>query len=710
MTARGRRRVFALLVALLWASPPGLAAAQATGSGGADPKVRLQRPPGPPAATPRDAPQGATTDPPLRRSSPEFRERILAFVSVPDLRGRTVPEAAQILERARLQLSIGERRPGGGEADTVVGQKPPAGERVAAGTAVIAVVSLATPRVAVPELRGRTVFEAERLVARLGLRLSVVDRRPGDGPPDTVVEQKPPPGTASAAGATIGVVVRAARGPAPGGTPDTPTAPEPPPRVAVPDVTGRTVDVAAQILARVKLGLEVASPRSEVTGGATIVQQKPRPGERVPPGTAVTVALALPPPAVVVPDVRGFAVADAQRVLARSRLRLSVVARRPGEGRANTIAEQRPGGGAQTAPGSTVSVVVVAEPLPPAGGPADGGRPRPDPPPAVAVPDVRGRSLEAATRLLEQSQLRLDVAGRRQESGADGGIAEQDPLPGDRVAPGSTVAVIVVTPPPRVTVPDVRGRSLAEAERTLARRRLAVTVAERRPGDGPPNSVLDQRPSAGAVVEPGSTVALALRVAPSPPAAPPTGDRRGREPPPTAPPGGRPARTEPPAPAPPLRPDSPITDPRGDAPPTAVVPVVPATPDRPPTEAPRAGPAREAPGVTTRELPPDRPAERSAPSEDGAPAAEGIPLRLVVAVGVALLLGAAGGAGLMRWRTPRPRPPAPSLRVVAARGPGMAQLLAGGSLGSGPVLALRGHLDPGEQTVVMDGAAGHQHG
>jgi hypothetical protein len=64
----------------------------------------------------------------------------------------------------------------------------------------------------------------------------------------------------------------------------------------------------------------------------------------------------------------------------------------------------------------------------------------------------------------------------------------------------------------------------------------------------------------------------------------------------------------------------------------------------------------------------------------------------------------------MRWRTPRPRPPAPSLRVVAARGPGMAQLLAGGSLGSGPVLALRGHLDPGEQTVVMDGAAGHQHG
>jgi hypothetical protein len=64
-------------------------------------------------------------------------------------------------------------------------------------------------------------------------------------------------------------------------------------------------------------------------------------------------------------------------------------------------------------------------------------------------------------------------------------------------------------PPPTTTVPNVLGALLADASADLAAAQLTATTTERE-SVSPPSTVLDQSPAPGAVVSPGSSVALVV--------------------------------------------------------------------------------------------------------------------------------------------------------------------------------------------------------
>lgn len=131
--------------------------------------------------------------------------------------------------------------------------------------------------------------------------------------------------------------------------------------------------------------------------------------------------------------------------------------------------------------------------------------------PPVDVPDLTGQTQEQAVRTLSDRRLRLgEVVG-------EGLVVDQRPPPLTSVDEGSAVAVTLRPAP--VLVPDVRGQTREQAQRTLDDAGLRVGAVT---GTG---EVTDQDPRAGQQVDAGSAVDLTL--APVPPQPVPVPDLTG---------------------------------------------------------------------------------------------------------------------------------------------------------------------------------------
>ncbi len=157
--------------------------------------------------------------------------------------------------------------------------------------------------------------------------------------------------------------------------------------------------------------------------------------------------------------------------------------------------------------------------------------PQPDPPPPspepavelVRVPDVTGAAWEDGRRELEREGLRAFRAENRNDDAAEGTIIAQDPPAGRTLEVGSRVALVVSLGPAMVSVPDVLGMSLSDAQDAL---KGAGGLDGVRNGTRPSESfergvVMAQAPEAGRRVAPGSRVSLTTSEGPPPPAPPP---------------------------------------------------------------------------------------------------------------------------------------------------------------------------------------------
>ena len=135
-----------------------------------------------------------------------------------------------------------------------------------------------------------------------------------------------------------------------------------------------------------------------------------------------------------------------------------------------------------------------------------------DPGPTNAVRLVLGSRVPDLTSLTAAEALRLArlrglVVRRSPADAPDTAIVtEQLPTPGTLVPIDDVVTARVI---PVVTVPDVRGKSVAEAETALQAAGLRLTV--QRVGPGPDfGPVATQRPAAGTLVVAGSVVTAAV--------------------------------------------------------------------------------------------------------------------------------------------------------------------------------------------------------
>jgi eukaryotic-like serine/threonine-protein kinase len=133
------------------------------------------------------------------------------FVIVPSLRGRSMRDARFALERNSLALgTVSYDTSDTFPENTIIEQSIPTDTRVARGTSVSIVVSqgrLLRDRI-VPDLVGKSLVEAERILTEAGLTLGKINYQLSfDLVPNTVVDQFPRAGEALGTGEAVDLFV-----------------------------------------------------------------------------------------------------------------------------------------------------------------------------------------------------------------------------------------------------------------------------------------------------------------------------------------------------------------------------------------------------------------------------------------------------------------------------------------------------------------------
>ena len=140
------------------------------------------------------------------------------LVTVPSVRNLAFSEARTSLEKAKLNLTRGQKVPDAEvEVDHVLSTSPAAEERVREGSTVVAKISAGPSSVAVPKLDGMTPDSARSMLEKIGLALDEEMERvnkPGAGDGD-IVAQEPKAGASIALQGKVRVTVQDASLPAP---------------------------------------------------------------------------------------------------------------------------------------------------------------------------------------------------------------------------------------------------------------------------------------------------------------------------------------------------------------------------------------------------------------------------------------------------------------------------------------------------------------
>jgi len=126
-------------------------------------------------------------------------------VELPDVRGYTEDEARIMLENARFKVGDVEYRVSTEPEGTVIATAPAARTPLKVGYEVDLIVSRGPLRV--PDIVGKSLDEATKLLAEMGLTVGSVERRPDRMPADTVLSANPAPGTPMTPGQTVDLVL-----------------------------------------------------------------------------------------------------------------------------------------------------------------------------------------------------------------------------------------------------------------------------------------------------------------------------------------------------------------------------------------------------------------------------------------------------------------------------------------------------------------------
>ncbi len=132
------------------------------------------------------------------------------------------------------------------------------------------------------------------------------------------------------------------------------------------------------------------------------------------------------------------------------------------------------------------------------------------PPATIPVPDLRTMSVTQAQEKLANLGLRANVTSQNSETVPLNRIISQDPSPPAKLAKNGVVALIVSDGPPHVQIPDVKGFSVADAQRTLANAKLKSKLIGAYSGSIPSGQVISVSPNVGSSIVENGTVSLTV--------------------------------------------------------------------------------------------------------------------------------------------------------------------------------------------------------
>lgn len=330
----------------------------------------------------------------------------------------------------------------------------------------------------IPDLKGVAESLARDRLARTGFTVGLVTRRPSRQPKGTVVDQYPQPGAKRFTGSAVDFVLAVPEG-----------------GVAVPDVVGRDLDAAVDSLKDAGFDYEIRAEKSGRTA-RTVLGQSPRPGKERPYGSAVELRVAVAKKNVEkpVPDVVGFAIETAIRVLEESGFSFREKFEKESVEAVGVVVEQIPRAAALRPLGTSVDLTVAV-------------------PIRVTVPRFLGMRAEQAPSKAGRLGLRLAPFQRHADCRSIGIVIGQVPVAGTRLPSDSRIQLTLGDSGGSPSeVPDLLEMNQGAAERTLLAARLRLGRVEWSESEKAPETVIEQNPPQRTLLPPGCTVDVEIAV------------------------------------------------------------------------------------------------------------------------------------------------------------------------------------------------------
>jgi serine/threonine protein kinase len=206
-----------------------------------------------------------------------------AEVEVPNLLNMSLSHARELLNERKLEIRVidyiyNSKYP----LETIISQRPEAGQKKRMGSEVEVVVSRGSKMVKIPDLTGKTQLEAQLALEAVGLKLGNISTDTSiEQPENTVIRQTPEKTTQIEQGASVSITLNV--------MPDD--------LVKVPNFIGRPYREVLAELSGERLSFNKArSVPDSIYPEGIIINQDPLPSVQVPPGTAMDFYVSSGPP------------------------------------------------------------------------------------------------------------------------------------------------------------------------------------------------------------------------------------------------------------------------------------------------------------------------------------------------------------------------------------------------------------------------------
>ncbi len=202
-----------------------------------------------------------------------------AEVVVPNVTGKQMAVAKQILEDNKLRVNIAETYDSSVPVGQVVSQDPEGGSKVKEERLVTIYISKGGEEIEMPELKGMTKSSAEDRLKKLGLKLGTVAEVNSSEPEGTVLSTQPKAGSKVSKGETVDMTV--SKG-------------EKKNKLSLPSYVGSSLNTAKSNLSANKLRVGNITQEPSKKPEGTVLSQSPVAGSDVTEGTAIDLVVAEP--------------------------------------------------------------------------------------------------------------------------------------------------------------------------------------------------------------------------------------------------------------------------------------------------------------------------------------------------------------------------------------------------------------------------------
>ncbi|MCK4268129.1 MAG: Stk1 family PASTA domain-containing Ser/Thr kinase [Actinomycetia bacterium] len=260
---------------------------------------------------------------------------------VPDLAGKTVPEAKKVLDKSELKYEISARVfDSEVDAGKIISQTPISGKELPTGGIVTLRVSKGTEKVAVPDLSNRFLNDAMRELSQRDLNVGSIQRDYNDTIADDYVISHEPSGEARVEKGTS-VKLLVSKGPRP---------------LKVPYLISKSFGEAKTILDSMGLVAQRQEESDEEIAAEQVLRQDPAQGVSILKGETVTVWISKGPVLLSVPSVLGLSEKAAKDELESTGFTVQVKDGISAKDLYGKVVEQRPEDGASVRRGTTVTI------------------------------------------------------------------------------------------------------------------------------------------------------------------------------------------------------------------------------------------------------------------------------------------------------------------------------------------------------------------